>query len=359
MSRFWSRRLGEITAYQAGEQPQDRSYIKLNTNENPYPPSPRVMDLLRHTDPESLRRYPDPDARRLKETIAARHGLSSDMIFPGNGSDEVLAHAFMAFFNPEKTLCFPDISYSFYPVYCARYGLKYAQMPLTDDFRIDLDAYSDKCGGVIFANPNAPTGRFLEIEKIRCLLGRIRDAVIVVDEAYVDFGGASCIPLIREFPNLLVVQTLSKSRSLAGLRVGFALGQTDLIRGLEIAKNSFNSYPLGSLAIALAIEAINDEGHYLECTRKVAATRDWLAPSLSDLGFEVIPSAANFLMIRHPAVSAVNLYKELRDRGILVRHFNLPRIADYLRVSIGTDADMRKFLDRLGEITGSAVAGVR
>ncbi|OGT76248.1 MAG: histidinol-phosphate transaminase [Gammaproteobacteria bacterium RIFCSPLOWO2_02_FULL_56_15] len=356
MNRYWSKRLGEITAYQAGEQPQDRTYIKLNTNENPYPPSGKVLARLNQVDTEMLRRYPDPDARLLKQAIASYYDLEPGMVFTGNGSDEVLGHVFMAFFDQSAPVCFPDITYSFYPIYCARYGLSYIQIPLTSDFRIDPDTYPDRCGGIILANPNAPTGRFLEPAQIKKLLGRNPDSVIVIDEAYIDFGGASCIPMIREYPNLLVVQTLSKSRSLAGLRVGFALGQMGLICGLEIAKNSFNSYPLGSLAIAGAIEAINDQDHYLQCTGKVAETRDWLSGCLLGLGFDVIPSLANFLMIRHASVQAEVLYQKLRERGILVRYFNAPRISDYIRVSIGTRADMQEFLRNIGEITAAGTS---
>lgn len=350
MKSYWSKRLDQITAYTAGEQPRDGKYIKLNTNENPYPPSARVMEKLQALTPDQLRLYPDPDAQALKDTIAAYYKLENGMVFVGNGSDEVLAHAFMAFFDQEHPVCFPDITYSFYPVYCAHFDIRYTQIPLAENFDIDINAYPEDNGGIIFPNPNAPTGKYLGVEYIRELLDRCRDSVIVIDEAYIDFGGSSCIPLVREYPNLVVTQTLSKSRSLAGLRVGFAAAQPQLIAGLELVKNSFNSYPLDSLAISGGIEAFIDQSHFEKCTGLIISTRNWLTGYLQQLGFEVIPSQANFLMARHPACPSARLYQELKARGVLVRYFNTARISDYFRVSIGAREEMEEFVAILKKI---------
>jgi histidinol-phosphate aminotransferase len=350
MSRYWSRQLHGLSAYQAGEQPRDRSYIKLNTNENPYPPAPRVIDKIHGFSAHELRLYPDPQSARLRRTIADYYGLQIDQVFVGNGSDEVLAHAFMALFRQIYPICFPDISYSFYPVYCGYFGIEYQQIPLTGSFDIDTGHFPPTNGGIIFPNPNAPTGKFTDPAQIQSLLRRNSESAVIIDEAYIDFGGASCIPLISSFPNLLIIQTLSKSRSLAGLRVGYALGDPGLITGLEIAKNSFNCYPLDRIAASAAIEAFLDDDYFQQCRQRIIRTRAWTADRLAGLNFEVVPSSANFMLARHRELPGRSLYQQLKQRGILVRHFDAPRISDYVRISIGTDAEMETLIRTLEEI---------
>lgn len=347
MSKYWSDLLKRLTPYVAGEQPQDRKYIKLNTNENPYPPSPKAIERIKALTSPELRLYPDPEALELKATIACYYNVAEENVFVGNGSDEVLAHTFQAFFSGDRPLLYPDITYSFYPVYCDLYGITPQTIALTGDFEIDLKAYPANNGGIIFPNPNAPTGRYLEKDKIEALLERNSETVVVVDEAYIDFGGESCAPLINTYPNLLVVQTFSKSRSLAGLRVGFAIGDSELIRGLDTIKDSFNSYPLDRLAIGGAVEAIKDKAHFEECRKKVIKTREWTERELGNLGFEIVPSRANFLMVHHKKDAAKKLYEDLKKAGVLVRYFNKPKINNCLRITIGTDEDMKTLIDRL------------
>lgn len=347
MSRFWSKVVATLTPYVPGEQPKVANLIKLNTNENPFPPSPAVLAAIRAElgdDAARLRLYPDPNADLLKAAIALRHGVEPRQVFVGNGSDEVLAHAFQALLRHDAPILFPDITYSFYPVYCGLYGVAYETVPLAADFSIDPEPYCGRrCGGVIFPNPNAPTGRLLGLDAVARIAAANPDAVVVVDEAYVDFGGefgqVSAIPLVARHDNLLVVHTLSKSRSLAGLRVGFAVGHRDLIEALERVKNSFNSYPLDRLAIVGAVAAIADEVHFADCCRRVIATRDTLTADLSALGFDVLPSAANFVFARHPQRDAGELAAALRERSIIVRHFRLPRIDQFLRITVGTDGE--------------------
>ena len=353
MSRYWSRVVNDLTPYVPGEQPKLANLIKLNTNENPYPPSPRVLAAIQAElgdDAARLRLYPDPNADLLKAAIARRHGLTPDQIFLGNGSDEVLAHVFMALLKHDQAILFPDISYSFYPVYCGLYGIEHKTVPLAADFGIDPASYTQPNGGIIFPNPNAPTGRLLALDAIEQILRANPESVVVVDEAYVDFGGTSALPLINRYDNLLVIHTLSKSRSLAGLRVGFAVGQASLIEGLERVKNSFNSYPLDRLAIVGAIAAIEDEAHFAHCCQAVIATRDNLSADLGELGFEVLPSAANFIFARHPQHDAGQLAQALRQRNIIVRHFKLPRIDQFLRISVGTDAECQALSEALRQI---------
>ena len=359
MSRFWSRVVRDLTPYVPGEQPKLANLVKLNTNENPFPPSPKVLAAIRAElgdDAARLRLYPDPNADLLKNAIAKTHGVTAQQVFVGNGSDEVLAHVFMALLKHEAPILFPDITYSFYPVYCRLYGIEYRTVPLADDFSIDPAAYcgqpekTAKIGGIIFPNPNAPTGRLLPLAAIEQMLRANPDAVVVVDEAYVDFGGESAIKLVGQYDNLLVVHTLSKSRSLAGLRVGFAVGHPDLIEALERVKNSFNSYPLDRVAIVGAVAAIEDEAYFTECCNKVVATRDRLTADLGALGFTVLPSAANFIFARHPQRDAAELAKALRERSIIVRHFKLPRIDQFLRITVGTDGECRALTAALREI---------
>lgn len=342
-----SRDLGRLVPYTPGEQPRVAGLIKLNTNENPWGPSPAALEAIREAADDALRLYPDPAATELREAIAARSGVDAGMVFLGNGSDEVLAHAFRAFFVQDLPLLMPDISYSFYPVYCSLFGIEAVRIPLAADFSIRLEDYARDNGGIVFANPNAPTGIALPVDAIEALLERNRQSVVLVDEAYVDFGADSAIGLTRRHPNVLVVQTLSKSRSLAGLRVGFAIGDADLIAALETVKGSFNSYPLDRLAQAAALASIRDEAWFETCRRQVLETRARLAARLRDLGFDVLPSAANFVFARHHGVPGRVLFDGLREDGILVRRFDAPRIGDFLRISIGTPAQCERLVDAL------------
>ena len=350
MSRYWSELVASLSPYVPGEQPRRRNLVKLNTNENPYPPSPRVLDAIAAVDGDALRRYPDPESRELQSAFAARHGLAPDNVFVGNGSDEVLAHTFQGLLRHEAPLLFPDITYSFYPVWCELYGIDYRRLPLRDDFSLDVDDYAAGQGAIIIPNPNAPTGVLLALADIRRLLAANPDAVVVIDEAYIDFGGDSATSLVPQHDNLLVVQTLSKSRSLAGLRVGVAMGHAALIEGLARVKNSFNSYPMDVVAQRAALASLQDEDYYRDCCQRVIDTRQRLAAELSGRGFEVLPSAANFLFVRHRVQPARELFARLRECGIIVRYFDKPRISEYLRISVGTDVDCDALLDALSEL---------
>lgn len=356
MSRYWSAVVHGLTPYVPGEQPKLDNLVKLNTNEHPYGPSPRALEAIRAATSDALRLYPDPNADALKQVLANRYRVKPEQIFVGNGSDEVLAHAFMALLRHDRPLWFPDISYSFYPVYCGLYGIASRTVPLDADFAIRSEDYlprgEDRAGAIIFPNPNAPTGRLLPLSEIERIVAGNPEAVVVIDEAYVDFGGDSAIALVDRYPNLLVVQTFSKSRSLAGLRVGFAVGHPALIEALERVKNSFNSYPLDRLAIAGAVASVEDEAHFSDSCRKVIATRETLTAELSTLGFEVLPSGANFIFARHPERDAAELSAALRQRAIIVRHFRQPRIEQFLRITVGTDAQCATLVTALREILG-------
>ena len=351
MKEFWSGRIREMTPYVPGEQPRGRTFIKLNTNECPYPPSPRALEAVRAAAGDSLRLYPDPECLELRQTIARRYRLSENQVFMGNGSDEVLAFAFQAFFDPEREIVFPRVSYSFYPVYARYFGLRYRQVPMKDDLSVDLDAMMGDNGGVVIPNPNAPTGMALPLEQIEALLRANPEAVVIVDEAYVDFGADSAVPLIRDYPNLLVVQTASKSRALAGLRVGWALGSSNLIDGLRCVRDCINSYTVDRVAAAGLKGAMEDEGYFQSVRGRVMATRDRTAQKLAELGFSVLPSRANFLFVSRPGVSGEALQAGLRERGILVRRWDDPLIADWLRITVGTDGDMDALLAALAELT--------
>ncbi|WP_459867508.1 histidinol-phosphate transaminase [Halomonas shantousis] len=346
MSKFWSPAVRELTPYVPGEQPRER-LIKLNTNENPYPPAPGVEQVLHEYPIDHLRLYPDPDATSLRQALADTYDVSPEQVFVGNGSDEVLALAFQAFFRQAAPLAMPTITYSFYPVYCKLYGIDYRQVALDAQWRVSLDAFTNEDGGVIFANPNAPTGHGHSQEAISGLLERVTDCVVLVDEAYVDFGGESSVPLIKRHSNLLVTGTFSKSRSLAGLRLGYAIGSCELIEGLERVKNSFNSYPLDSLAIAAGVAALQDTAHFDACRERVMTTRERTCRQLESLGFEVLPSQTNFVLVRHPELEAGEIFAGLRERGILVRHFNTTSLRDFLRITIGTDDEMASLIEAL------------
>jgi len=350
MSRFWSDVVKGLTPYVPGEQPKLANLVKLNTNENPYGPSPRALEAIRAATGESLKLYPDPNAEALKAAIGKYHGIDARNVVVGNGSDEVLAHIFLGLLKQARPILFPDISYSFYPVYCGLYQVGFETIPLADDFSIQVDGYIKPNGGIIFPNPNAPTGCLVPLADIERLLQANTESVVVIDEAYVDFGGESAIPLTARYPNLLVVQTLSKSRSLAGLRVGFAVGHADLIEALERVKNSFNSYPLDRLAIAGAVAAFEDREYFEQTCNAVIATRKRLVGELQALGFEVLPSKANFIFARHPQHDAEKSALALRQRSIIVRHFRLPRIEQFLRITVGTDEQCAVLVAALKEV---------
>ena len=354
MSRYWSKIVHQLTPYVPGEQPKADDLIKLNTNENPYPPSPQAINAMQQACSEGLKLYPDPDSNMLKQSIADYYKLEVNQVFVGNGSDEVLAHTFQALLKHDKPLLFPDISYSFYPVYCKLYDIAYKTIPLNDDFEINTDDYHQDCGGIIFPNPNAPTGIALALPAIEKMLQHNPNTVVVVDEAYIDFGGESAVPLISTYPNLLVVQTLSKSRSLAGLRVGFALGHPDLIEALIRIKDSFNSYPLDTLATVGASAAIQDTTYFEHVCQKVIRTRNTLSTDLKKLGFHVLPSAANFVFASHTEHQASNLAQALREQNIIVRHFKAPRIENFLRITVGTDAQCEQLIQSLSTIISKA-----
>jgi len=350
MSQFWSQRVHQLTPYVPGEQPKVDNLIKLNTNESPYPPSPKVLEAISAQVNDKLRLYPDPNSDALKHSLAHYYQLEINQVFVGNGSDEVLAHIFMGLLKQDKPILFPDITYSFYPVYCGLYDVDYQTVPLNEEFAIQPADYQIDNGGIIFPNPNAPTGRLLPLQAIEQILQGNSNSVIVVDEAYIDFGGESAAQLIHRYPNLLVVQTFSKSRALAGLRVGFALGHPDLIEALERVKNSFNSYPLDRLAVAGAVAAMEDESYFEASCDKIIATRNRLTEFLQQQGFQVVPSAANFVFASHPDKAAADIAQALRERAIIVRYFNKPRIDDYLRITIGTDAENDALCQALTEI---------
>ncbi len=336
MSRYWSDFVHKLVPYVPGEQPKIPNLVKLNTNENPYPPSPRAIAAMQAELGASLRRYPDPTSGALVDAVAAHFGVPRECVFVGNGSDEVLAHVFLGLFRHAEPILFPDITYSFYPVYCGLYGIDYTAVPLDESFAIRVDEYLRPNGGIIFPNPNAPTGVPLPLDDIERLVSRNVDSVVVVDEAYVDFGADSAVALTQKYPNLLVTQTLSKSRSLAGLRVGYAIGHPALIEALVRIKDSFNSYPLDRLAIVGAAAAMADGDYFAQTCRAVVDSRTALVAELQALGFSVLPSAANFVFARHASCDGAELAQALREKAVLVRHFRSPaRVAPYLRVTIG------------------------
>jgi len=348
MSRFWSPRVHQLTPYVAGEQPRLPGLVKLNTNESPYGPTPRALAAMAAAATEDLRLYPDPEAKALRQAIAAHHGLRPEQVFVGNGSDEVLALVFLALLSHGAPVLFPDVSYSFYPAYCRLYGIASRTVPVNEAFEIDVADYGGPCGGVILPNPNAPTGIALPLPQIERLLALQPDRAVVIDEAYVDFGAQSAAGLVARHPNLLVVQTLSKSRGLAGLRVGYALGAAELIGGLMRVKDSFNSYPLDRLALAGALASFEDDAHFRSTCARIARSRAQLSAGLQALGFEVLPSSANFVFARHPHCDAEQLAQALREQAILVRHFPLPRIEQFLRISVGTDDQCAQVVAALG-----------
>lgn len=349
-SPFWSDFVNGLEPYVPGEQPRKAGLVKLNTNENPYGPSPKVLAAIGQRVSDDLRLYPPPGADDFKAAIADYYGLTQAQVFVGNGSDEVLAHTFNGLLRHQLPVLFADITYSFYPVYCGLYDIHYKTLALDEQLRICVDAYQQPNGGILLANPNAPTGQLLSLAEIEQVLKSNPSSVVVVDEAYIDFGGQSAVALIDSHKNLLVVQTLSKSRSLAGLRLGFAMGNSELIEALDRVKNSFNSYPIDRLAIAGGVAAFADDAYFKSSCDRVISTRNRFVDALRELGFEVLPSAANFVFVRHPEYPGVDLAASLRGKDIIVRHFAQPRIDQYLRITIGTDQQMALLIDALTEI---------
>lgn len=348
MSKFWSKIVHQLTPYVPGEQPKINNLVKLNTNENPYGPSPKVLEALQKEAADTLRLYPDPNSDTLKKAIAEYHGLSANQVFVGNGSDEVLAHVFNALLKHDLPILFPDVTYSFYPVYCGLYEIDFEAVALSNAFEIQVDDYFKPNGGIIFPNPNAPTGRVLSLSEIERLLKANQDSVVIIDEAYIDFGGESAVKLVNQYPQLLVVHTLSKSRSLAGLRVGYAVGHPDLIDALHRVKDSFNSYPLDRFAQAGAIAAMQDKAYFDKTRQQVMTTREKLVAELQGMGFEVLPSGANFIFARHPAHEGEVLANQLRAKNIVIRHFKKPaKIAQFLRITIGTDIECQALVEAL------------
>lgn len=354
MSQYWSKLVHDLEPYVPGEQPKDQQYIKLNTNECPYPPSPKAIAAMQAECADTLRLYSDPSCADLKNAIAEFYGVGGDNVFVGNGSDEVLAHVFRGLLKHDKPILYPDLSYGFYPIYRQFFEMEAVSIPLRDDFTINLDDYVQDNGGIIFANPNAPTGLAVSLADIEGLAQRNTDSVIVVDEAYVDFGAETAVPLTQKYPNVLVVQTFSKSRSLAGLRVGMAIGNKALIDGLERVKNSFHPYTLGRMDLAGAAASIRDRDYFEATRQKVIATRHTTETKLKALGFTVVPSQTNFLFARPPAGNAEELYLKLKAAGVLVRYFSKARISEYLRITIGTDEEMNIFLAKLEAILTEA-----
>lgn len=349
MSRFWSEMIKILEPYVPGEQTQMEKIVKLNTNENPYGPSPKAIEAITAATNSDLRKYPDPNGIQFLQAVANYYGINEKQVFVGNGSDEVLAHIFAAFFVGKAPILFPDVTYSFYPVYAKLYGVSFRAIPLDAKYKINVADYTGDNGGIIFPNPNAPTGIFLDVSHIEQLLAANPDSVVVIDEAYVDFGAQSCVSLLKKYPNLLVVQTLSKSRCLAGLRVGFAMGSAELIEGLRRVKDSFNSYPVDRLALAGAVASLSDDKYFKETTEQIVYNRKMLSQGLQKLGFSVLDSKANFVFATHKK-DAIWIQEQLRERTILVRHFATPRTEQYLRITVGTYKEMKILLAAMEEI---------
>jgi len=352
MTLFWSQIARELSPYVPGEQPRIANLVKLNSNESPFGPSPLALEAMRAAAADTLRLYPDPEAGELREALAVHHGVRPEQVFVGNGSDEVLAHAFVALLKQPKPLLFPDVTYSFYPVWSQLFGLDCEIVPLDDGMRVRVEDYRRAAGSIVIANPNAPTGIALRRAEIAQLLEDHPDIPVLIDEAYVDFGGETAVPLIADHPNLLVVQTMSKSRALAGLRVGYALGDAGLIEALRRVKDSFNSYPLGRIAQAGATASVRDDAYFRESCARVVAGRKAMAQELIGLGFAVLPSSANFVFVRHPGRGGPEFAAALREHAVLVRHFNKPRTAPYLRITVGTEHDTQRLIAAAAHILG-------
>jgi histidinol-phosphate aminotransferase len=353
MNQFWSQLARKLLPYVPGEQPRIANLVKLNTNENPFGPSPLALEAMRAAAADTLRLYPDPAATELREALAVHHGVKPEQVFVGNGSDEVLGHAFVALLKQPKPVLFPDVTYSFYPVWAQLFGLACETVPLDGGMRVRIEDYRREAGSIVIANPNAPTGVALSRAEIAQLLEDHTDIPVLIDEAYIDFGGESAVPLIAGHPNLLIVQTMSKSRALAGLRVGYALGDTELIEALRRVKDSFNSYPLGRVAQAGATASVRDEAYFRESCARVIAGREAMTRELIKLGFAVLPSSANFVFAGHPARGGSELAAALREHAVLVRHFSTPRTAPYLRITVGTEDDTGRLIAAVEDVLGN------
>lgn len=350
----WRDNLRTIEPYVPGEQPNLPDMIKLNTNENPYPPSPKVVEVLKSFDCDSLRLYPDPNSQLLADALAKRYGLASDQVFLGVGSDDVLAIAFMTFFNSKKPVLFPDITYSFYDVWAELFQIPYERPALDEHFDLIREDYYKENGGVVIANPNAPTGVLQNIDFLRDVIEHNRDVVVIIDEAYADFSESSALELTKEYDNVLIVQTYSKSRSLAGMRIGYAMGNPELIKAMNDVRYSYNSYPMTRLSVALGVAALEDETYFQDTVAKVVETREWTKEQLKRLGFSFRDSRTNFIFAAHESVPAVQIFDALREKHIFVRHFSQKRIDNYLRISIGTREEMERFIEETEKIVANA-----
>lgn len=349
MSREWTKNLRNIEPYVPGEQSKDKDIVKINANENPYPPSPKAAEVLKSFDTNKLRFYPSANSTKLKEAIAKYYKVDVSNVFVGNGSDDVLAVAFQSFFNSEKPIVYPDLTYSFYPVWCSLFGIKYKNYPVGDDFRINPEDYKEKNGGVVIPNPNAPTSLGEGLDFVEKILNYNQDSVVIIDEAYVDFGGTSSIPLIDKYENLLVTGTFSKSRSLAGLRIGFAIGSKALIDVMEAVKNSYNSYTVDSLSIEMGAASIEDDEYFKSTCKKVIKTRERVTLELEKLGFDVLDSQTNFIFATHNEHNMKSLFEYLKTQKVFIRYFSLPRIENYVRITIGTNEEMDIFIEKTKE----------
>lgn len=349
MSREWTKNLRNIEPYVPGEQSKDKNIVKINANENPYPPSPKAAKVLKNFDTNKLRFYPSANSTKLKEAIAKYYKVDVSNVFVGNGSDDVLAVAFQSFFNSDKPIVYPDLTYSFYPVWCSLFGIKYKNYPVGDDFRINPEDYKEKNGGVVIPNPNAPTSLGEGLDFVEKILNYNQDSVVIIDEAYVDFGGTSSIPLIDKYENLLVTGTFSKSRSLAGLRIGFAIGSKALIDVMEAVKNSYNSYTVDSLSIEMGAASIEDDEYFKSTCKKVIKTRERVTLELKKLGFDVLDSQTNFIFATHNKHNMKSLFEYLKTQKVFIRYFSLPRIENYVRITIGTNEEMDIFLEKTKE----------
>ena len=356
MGKFWSDKIKEIEPYTPGEQPKDKKYIKLNTNENPYPPSAKVIEKIESMNLKDLKLYPDPDVTELRKVITEYFSnkindkITHKQVFIGNGSDEILAFIFMTFFNARDKVYYPDITYSFYPVYADLFNVKEIKIPLNDNFEIEIQKYFRLDGHIVITNPNAPTSIALKLEEIEEIVKKNPNQLVVVDEAYIDFGADSAVKLVNKYDNVLVVQTFSKSRSFAGMRLGYAIGSGNIIEGLNRLKFSFNSYTIDRISIEAGIESFKDDDYFIKINAKIIETREKTVKKLKELGFKVLNSSANFIFISHNKVFAGDLYKQLKDNGILVRYFAKDRIDNYLRVTIGTDEEMEIFIEKLEKL---------
>ena len=349
MSREWTKNLRNIEPYVPGEQSKDKDIVKINANENPYPPSPKAAEVLKSFDTNKLRFYPSANSTKLKEAIAKYYKVDVSNVFVGNGSDDVLAVAFQSFFNSEKPIVYPDLTDSFYPVWCSLFGIKYKNYPVGDDFRINPEDYKEKNGGVVIPNPNAPTSLGEGLDFVEKILDYNQDSVVIIDEAYVDFGGTSSVPLIEKYENLLVTGTFSKSRSLAGLRIGFAIGSKALIDVMEAVKNSYNSYTVDSLSIEMGAASIEDDEYFKSTCKKVIKTRERVTLELEKLGFDVLDSQTNFIFATHNKHNMKSLFEYLKTQKVFIRYFSLPRIENYVRITIGTNEEMDIFLEKTKE----------